>query len=507
MVSARRELRCLLELAVPSALSTYCFFAISITELSVVGHLGVDELAAVAYAQMSMDLSILVTMQGLNAGMNALCSQAFGAKNYHLLGEYALLTSLLVTVACVPLAVLWWNLGNILLAAGVTDHVAALTGVYCRLSLLWLWPRSMFQVLSSFYQAQHIVQPTALFNVLTVALNAFLVVGLTHGRFGLPELGFVGCPLGTAMALFARLICYVAYMNLYRKFHRRCAWRCDGSFLDASILRSLLSVGLPLAGGALFENAQLITMTLFAATIGELQLGTHNAMMELFFFATSPLYAVVSAAVTRMGTHLGAGKPSEALMAAQVCGLCVALLSTINSVVVVAARRHLGRLFSANPQVIDAFSQICGLAALAYFVLGFFYYAFVSIYCCCVPVRPIAAQRTNHCVCCCSSSGGAEGAGKSAAHYGGLHSWRVAGRCTLGLRAGRARGAPQSAGRLARHDLRLCGDGGHRLLGRLRAAQLAAGGRQGRGALPFEGEGRSARVRAAARVAGDDSNA
>lgn len=54
MVSARRELRCLLELAVPSALSTYCFFAISITELSVVGHLGVDRLAAVAYAQMCL---------------------------------------------------------------------------------------------------------------------------------------------------------------------------------------------------------------------------------------------------------------------------------------------------------------------------------------------------------------------------------------------------------------------------------------------------------------------
>ncbi|KAG6976943.1 hypothetical protein JG688_00000822 [Phytophthora aleatoria] len=379
MVSARRELRCLLELAVPSALSTYCFFAVSITELSVVGHLGVDELAAVAYAQMCLDLSILVSMQGFNAGMNALCSQAFGAKNYHLLGEYALLTSLLLTVACVPLAVLWWNLGDILLVAGVTDRVAALAGVYCRLSLLWLWPRSMFQVLSCFYQAQHIVQPTAVFNVLAVALNSFLVVGLTHGRFGLPELGFVGCPLGTAMALFLRLVGYIAYMNFYRKFHRRCAWRCDGSFLDANILRNLLSVGLPLAGGTLFENAQLIAMTLFAATIGEVQLGTHNAMMEFFFFATSPLYAVVSAAVTRMGMHLGAGKPSEALLAAQVCGICIALLTTINGVIVVSARQQLGWLFSDNPQVIDTFSQICALAALAYFVLAFFYYSFAVL--------------------------------------------------------------------------------------------------------------------------------
>eukprot|EP00644_Phytophthora_capsici_P017916 jgi/Phyca11/510557/fgenesh2_kg.PHYCAscaffold_62_\ len=237
----------------------------------------------------------------------------------------------------------------------------------------------MFQVLSSFYQAQHIVQPTAVFNVLAVALNVFLVVGLTHGRFGLPNFGFVGCPLGTAVALFVRLVGYVVYMNLYRKFHRRCAWRCDGSFLDTNIVRNLVSVGLPLAGGTLFENAQLLTMTLFAATIGEVQLGTHNAMMELFFFATSPLYAVVSAAVTRMGTHLGAGKPSEALLAAQMCGLCIVLLTAINGVVVVSARQQLGRLFSDNPVVIATFSQICALAALAYFVLAFFYYSFAVL--------------------------------------------------------------------------------------------------------------------------------
>ncbi|KAI9905537.1 hypothetical protein PsorP6_013460 [Peronosclerospora sorghi] len=379
VVSARGELSRLLALALPSAISTYCFFAISVTELSVIGHLGVDELAAVSYAQIGLDLSILVSMQGMNAGMNVLCSQAFGAKNYHLLAEYALLTSLLLTVACVPLALLWWNLGTLLLAAGVPDRVAALARIYCRFSLLWLWPRSMFQGLSSFYQAQHIVQPTAVCNVVTVVLNTFLVVGLTHGRFGLPPLGLIGCPVGTAIALFVRLVGYVLYMNVYHNVHRRGRWRCDGSFLTTSLVRHLLSVGLPLAGGMLFENTQLLTMTLFAATIGQVQLGTHNAMMELFFFTTSPLLAVTSASVTRLGMHLGAGKPTQARVAAQVCGACVAVLTAFNGVLVVTARHHLGRLFSDNAQVIETFSRICALAVLAYFILAFSYYAFAVL--------------------------------------------------------------------------------------------------------------------------------
>ncbi|EGZ20504.1 hypothetical protein PHYSODRAFT_496396 [Phytophthora sojae] len=323
------------------------------------GHLGVDELAAVAYAQLCLDLSTLVFMQGFNGGMNSLCSQAFGAKNYHLVGEYTLLTCLLVTVVCAPMALLWWNLDTLLLTAGVAEHVASLAGQYGRLSLLWLWPRSMFQVLASFFQAQNIVLPTAVFDVLMVAFNGYFAAGLTYGRFGLPELGFAGCPLGTAVAVALRLVSYVAYMNWYRKYHRRCSWRWDSSFLDKEIVWNLVSVGMPLAVRELLENAQLTVLTLFAAKIGEIQLGTHNAMMELFYFATSPLYAVINASVTRIGNHLGAGEPSRAILAAQICG----------------SRKHLGRIFSDSPEVIDTFSQVCGLAALAYFILSFFCYA------------------------------------------------------------------------------------------------------------------------------------
>lgn len=271
MVAVRQELRALLALALPAGASTYCFFAVSITELSVMGHLGVAPLAAVSYAQVALDLSMLVFMQGFNGGLNALAAQAFGARNWHLVGAYALLAAFLLTLACVPVAVLWWNLGDLLAAMGVSTEVADLARTYARLALLWLWPRCMFQVLSIFYQAQEIVVPTACFNAATVVLNAFLAAGLTHGRFGLPELGFVGCPLGTAIALTLRLIGFVLYMNGYRKLHRKCACKWDGQFLDARLVRQLLAVGAPLAAGMLFEDAQLVVMTLFAASIGEVR--------------------------------------------------------------------------------------------------------------------------------------------------------------------------------------------------------------------------------------------
>ncbi|KAJ0395030.1 hypothetical protein P43SY_003243 [Pythium insidiosum] len=375
MPSTRHEFRELMAIALPSTVSTYCFFAISITELSVMGHLGVDQLAAVAFSQMSMDFSTLVLMQGFNAGLNALCSQAFGAKNYHLLGQYAQLTAFMVTLVCVPMALLWWNLGELLVLAGVQPHVATYARLYCRVSILGLWPRSMFQVLSIYYQAQQIVVPTTCINVLTVALNFVLTMGLTYGSFGLPSLGFVGCPIGTAIALGVRLVVYVYYMNVYKKLHRRCPWRWNWSFLDPKAIRMVLSVGFPLAAGNLFENAQFQTMALFAAKIGEVQLGTHNSMMELFFFATSPIYGVVNGAVTRMGGHLGADKAEAARGIAEIAAICIVVLSVVNGISMVLFRTQLGHIFSDNPAVIDSFRQVASLGAIAYLVLAFFYYS------------------------------------------------------------------------------------------------------------------------------------
>lgn len=210
--TVERELWALLALAVPNIMSTYCFYAISMTELSVMGHVGVDELAAVAYSQMSMDLSTLTFFQGFLAGLNALCSQAFGASNYLLLHQYGKLAAMMLSAMCVPMAMLWWNLGSILALAGVADSVATLSSTYSRLWILAMWPRSIFQVLASFYQAQHVVLPTTTINCATVIINAMLAAGLTHGLFGLPKLGFIGCPLGTMIAMWLRLVCYHMYM-------------------------------------------------------------------------------------------------------------------------------------------------------------------------------------------------------------------------------------------------------------------------------------------------------
>ncbi|CAK4755601.1 unnamed protein product [Aphanomyces euteiches] len=79
---------------------------------------------------------------GFDKGLNSLASQAFGAKNYLLLGPYVQMGCLIATV---PLgAIGWWFAGGLLGFFGVTPASIALVQQYSHLSVFWLWPRIMY---------------------------------------------------------------------------------------------------------------------------------------------------------------------------------------------------------------------------------------------------------------------------------------------------------------------------------------------------------------------------
>ncbi|KDO15906.1 hypothetical protein SPRG_18557, partial [Saprolegnia parasitica CBS 223.65] len=177
--SLRDEVAPLLRLALPIFVSLMSFFALSMTELIVAGHLGTTEFTAVAYAQLVLDFTLIIFTQGFNKGLDALASQAFGAKNFALIGRYTQTCCLCLTLACVPIACIWWVCADALhVVKGVDPRSIELARLYARVSILWLWPRLMFQAATVFFQAQQIVLPSAVCSLAAVLFNALLSVFL-----------------------------------------------------------------------------------------------------------------------------------------------------------------------------------------------------------------------------------------------------------------------------------------------------------------------------------------
>ncbi|OQR98759.1 Multidrug/Oligosaccharidyl-lipid/Polysaccharide (MOP) Flippase Superfamily [Thraustotheca clavata] len=371
------EIGPLLRLTLPIFLSLMSFFGLSMTELIVAGHLGTIEFTAVAFSQLVLDFTLIIFTQGFNKGLDALASQAFGAKNYALIGLYTQKCCICLTLACFPIAVLWWYCADALaMVADISPQSIDLARVYARLSIVWLWPRLMFQAETVFFQVQQIVLPSAVFSVLAVIFNALLSVSLVYGVdfLNFSGIGFIGCPISMIITQYSRLIVYTFYMTSYRGLHRQ-AWAWSFDFLDLHYFKTLVSVGAPLMLGQAFENAQFQTMAIFASMCSEISLDAHNATMQLVFFLTSPIYGLQNAGVNRIGMYLGAGDAAKAKDLSHLLFACIVFMSVVIAIPWMLSRHYIGMLYSNDQKVVDTMANITIIAAGGYVALSVFYYS------------------------------------------------------------------------------------------------------------------------------------
>ncbi|KAF0718626.1 hypothetical protein As57867_001560, partial [Aphanomyces stellatus] len=380
MASSTTEVLALLRLAAPTFVTSISFFALSMVEMIVAGHLGTPEMTAVAFSQIIFDLSIIVFTQGFNQGLSAVGSQAFGAKNMVLLGRYAQMGCVGLTAMTLPLALLWWFVGDILGGLGIatSPNTVQLANQYSHLCVLWIWPRLMYSYIGVYFNTRQIVVPTAVislvFACLHVGVNFVLVFGMPS--CGWHGFGFLGLPLAMAFTQYTRLIVYLAYMIGYKQYHRQSLhWTLD--FLDWTYVTGQVVVGLPLALGTLCENLQLQAMAFMAATLGEVSLDAHNAMLGLLFLLNSPIYGLTNAGVLRIGMYLGANEPSQAKQVASILWISVFVVAFVTSAVLVFCRDSIGHLYSIDPQVWASMTLICTLSATGYLVLSFTFSAMV----------------------------------------------------------------------------------------------------------------------------------
>lgn len=98
----RDELVQLGRIAAPISAMLMARFGMEFTDVSVLGHLGTQELAAAATALIIINTSASLLWRGFGGALNTLCSQAYGANNMQLVGEWALLAVVVVTCTCIP---------------------------------------------------------------------------------------------------------------------------------------------------------------------------------------------------------------------------------------------------------------------------------------------------------------------------------------------------------------------------------------------------------------------
>ncbi|XP_050905408.1 protein DETOXIFICATION 27 [Lathyrus oleraceus] len=321
------------------------------------GHLGELELAAISIAVnviIGFNFGLLL---GMASALETLCGQAFGAKQYHMLGVYMQRSWIVLSICCILLLPMYLFTTPMLRALGQPEDVAVLTGEVT----MWMIPLHFslaFQFpLNRFLQCQLKTAAIAWISLMAFFIHIFVswlfVFKLQLGVIGAAAtlnfswwaltIGFYvytvcgGCPLtwkGFSMEAFSGLWEFLklstasGVMMCLESWYYKILILMTGNLPNADIAVDALSICMNING--------------------------LEFMIPLAFFAATGV---------RVANELGAGNGKGAKFATIVALLTSSAIGVFFWVLIVALHKKLGYIFTTSKHVLDEVDNLSLLLA------------------------------------------------------------------------------------------------------------------------------------------------
>ncbi|XP_048543745.1 protein DETOXIFICATION 16-like [Triticum urartu] len=363
--AAAREAKRLLRLAGPLVASGILRCALQLVSVMFVGHLGELPLAGASLATSLANVTGFSLLAGMASALDTLCGQAFGARQYHLLGVYKQRAMLVLTLACVPIALVWANTAWFLLLLGQDPAIAAEAGAYARWLIPALVPCVPLTCHIRFLQTQSIVLPVMASSTVTSLSHVAVCWVLVHKA----GMGSKGAALATAVSYSTNL----AILSLYTRLSGACKRTWTGFSMQAfKELRQFADLAVPSAMMVCLEWWSFELLVLLSGLLPNPKLETSVLSIclntgALMFMVPSGLCTAIS---TRVSNELGAGRPHAAKLATRLV-VCMALFAgSVISITMISLRKFWGYMYSNEEEVVTYIARMIPVLAISFFIDG-----------------------------------------------------------------------------------------------------------------------------------------
>lgn len=338
-----RELKAMLALALPLALTQLTQILVHTTEVLLLSRLGPAPLAAATLAAALFHSGLMFGV-GVVSASAPLIAQAKGAQQPHLIPRIVrqgLWVSLAITL---PLIGLLWFVRPLLAAMGKDPSLLPMTEAYMRWAV-WGLPFAVgFIVLRSFIAAFARTRAVLVAALGGAVVNLPVSWLLIFGGLGVPPMGTAGAGLGVSITfalMFAILLAHCLLAEPFRRFDVMAGILRP----DFAIFREIVQVGLPIGGAVLLEVGLFASATLLMGLIGTAQLAAHQVALQLASIAFMVPLGLSQAATIRVGLAIGAGDGPRARLAGwMACGLGTVFMAVM-AVLFWTQRAYLAELF------------------------------------------------------------------------------------------------------------------------------------------------------------------
>lgn len=371
--STRGELGHIMKLGLPLAGANLAEFGMIMTDMAIVGRLGVTELAAVGLAGGIMFDGLAILM-GILTVVGVLTAEAYGAGRQNRVGAITGEGMRIALVLSVPLIALSFALPTLLSWTSQDPAVVDLGRDYLR-AVFWSFPAAMaYAVLVDVVTALH--RPRIVFYVSlgAVVLNGFLSAGLVFGLFGLPKLGVAGAGYATsiiaAAMLFGLLLFALNAKGLKENIPIPALFRAD------PVARwDIVRIGLPVSGLTLAESGLFTVIAVLMGGFGAAVLAASKIVQGYAFMVGMFAFALADAATIRVALAVGRRDARQIRRAGNLAlGLGALIMIAFAIIPVVApellARAFLGSLDEADRDALKWITVLFGIGAIYVLAYG-----------------------------------------------------------------------------------------------------------------------------------------
>lgn len=347
------ELRELLRLAVPLALTHVAQMAIALTDTVMLARYSSTALAASVLGN-TVFLFCLIVGRGPGAAVAPMIAQALGADADDRDGVRAIVRMgfWAVALVSVPLIVVLLFTRPLLLLLGQNPGLSDTASHFAVPLALGLPFALGFQVLRSYVTAIGRPRAGLLVMVLIVAWNFIGDYALIFGHFGAPRLGLVGSGLASAGAYVFGFVAMAALMALAQPF--RSYALAQRAFQPAwRKLREIGALGLPMSAMQILESGLYLFAHLAIGAFGAVYVAAHAIAWNVQTLTSLVPTGIGLAATVRVGLAAGAGDAARIRWAAAVAMYATAVLMSLCGIGIALYAREIASLY-VSPAVKNA---------------------------------------------------------------------------------------------------------------------------------------------------------
>ncbi|XP_062022032.1 protein DETOXIFICATION 54 [Rosa rugosa] len=357
------EVRELWGMALPITAMNCLVFVRAAVSVVFLGRLGSLELAGGALSIGFTNITGYSVMVGLASGLEPVCSQAYGNKNWDLLTRSLQRMVLILILAALPISMLWLNLERIMVFAGQDKAITGMAATYCLYSLPDLLTNTLLQPLRVFLRSQKVTKPQMYCSLVAVAFHVPLNLVLVR----MMGLGVPGVAVASVLTNLNMVVLMAGYV-WWGKGMTMMRWTAGIGEVCGG-LGPLLKLAVPSCLGICLEWWWYEIVIIMAGYLPNPTLAV--AATGILIQTTSMMYTVPMALAgcvsARVGNELGAGKPYKAKLAAMVALGCAFVIGIINVTWTVILRQRWAGLFTQDKLVkllVASVMPIMGLCEL-----------------------------------------------------------------------------------------------------------------------------------------------